>query len=137
MNKKFFIIYLFLCAITSFPANSDVTFLPNVGNIADNKITEAPQDPYNVEGLPDPNNEEEVKNFFKKRLENAYTTKMTKDMDLSQISSHSVIPSLEALAKQAEEKKSTFQKIYEEALRSIKKNNNNDKKNKTYNNSST
>lgn len=125
MNKKFFIIYLFLCAITSFPANSDVTFLPNVGNIADNKITEAPQDPYNVEGLPDPNNEEEVKNFFKKRLENAYTTKMTKDMDLSQISSHSVIPSLEALAKQAEEKKSTFQKIYEEALRSIKKNNNN------------
>lgn len=124
MNKKFFIISFCIASLVNFPANSDVTFLPNVGNIADNKVREAPKSPYDVDGMPNPDNEEEVRNFFKKRLENAYTTEITKDMDLSQISSHSVIPSTEALAKQAEEKKSTFQKIYEEALRSIKKNDN-------------
>lgn len=121
MNKKIFIISFCSILLVSFSAKSDVTFLPNVGNIADNKVKEAPNKPYDVEGLPNPNNEEEVKNFFKKRLENAYTTEITKDMDLSQISSHNVVPSPETLAKQAEEKKSTFQKIYEEALRSIKK----------------
>ena len=77
MNKKIFIISFCSILLFSFSAKSDVTFLPNVGNIADNKVKEAPNKPYDVEGLPNPNNEEEVKNFFKKRLENAYTTEIT------------------------------------------------------------
>ncbi len=73
-------------------------------------------------GMPDPNDEEAVRSFFKKRFEEAARTEISDDIDWSKPSSSSVVPPPEYYEQQKEAKKSTFEKIYEETLRAIHKN---------------
>lgn len=67
--------------------------------------------------LPDPNDEEAVRKFFKERLENAVVTKADPDDDYTVPSSVNVVHTPEYYRMQEEKNKPLFQKMYEEAVR--------------------
>lgn len=70
--------------------------------------------------LPDPNNQEEVRSYFKKRLEEASFSIEDKDADISNSGSVDVVHSSEYYKAQDEQnKKGLFQKFYEKALASL------------------
>lgn len=71
--------------------------------------------------LPDPNDEEAVRKFFKERLENAVVTKADPDDDYTVPSSINVVHTPEYYRMQEEKNKPLFQKMYEEAVRVLQK----------------
>lgn len=69
--------------------------------------------------LPNPNNEEEVRAFFKKRLAEAARSVVKKDIDLTSTNSVNIVHSPEYYKAKEEQKKPFFQKVYEKALASL------------------
>ena len=76
-----------------------------------------------VEGLPDPNDQEAVFNFFKKRFQTASFSSAESLGDVTKTNSMDVQHSQEYIEEMAQEKKSTFEKIYETAMQRISEEN--------------
>lgn len=74
-------------------------------------------------GMPNPNNPEEVRNFFKKRFEEATRTPMSDDIDWSNAAGIDVIHTEEYYKAKEEESKPLFQKMYEKALAALHEDN--------------
>ena len=70
-------------------------------------------------GLPDFNNPEETRKFFKKRFEEVASTPMTKDTDWSNAMSVNIVKTPEEAQREEDSKKTLFQRIYEKALEAI------------------
>lgn len=121
MQKLFFTI----CFIISFLAIGNVC--ADVVSLADpNQIKQAPdmKSPYDIivtESLPNPQNFDEVKDFFKKRFENAARSEKEENFDITKSSSVGVLYSPEYYERQKEANKSTFEKIYDEAIAALHK----------------
>lgn len=117
MKKLFFTICFMLSISLIFGAKADV--IPLVGN--------APQKPKSnllppntpPSGMPNPQNQEEVRNFFKKRFEEAARIEMDSKTDWENAVGISVLHTPEYYKAKAEKEKPLFQKIYEKALESI------------------
>ena len=71
--------------------------------------------------LPDPNDEEAVRKFFKERIEHAAVTQVGADDDYTTPSSVSVVHTPEYYKEQEENNKPLFQKMYEEAVQALQK----------------
>lgn len=69
--------------------------------------------------MPDPNNQEEVKAFFKKRFEDAARLSVPKGSDLSSPMAVGVIHTPEYYERKKEKNKSFFQKLYEKTIASL------------------
>lgn len=77
-------------------------------------------------GLPDPSNTKEVINFLRERFKNASVSNSEIVGNLNQSNSINVQHSAEYIAQMQENKKSTFEKIYDEAMGRISGTNQND-----------
>lgn len=71
--------------------------------------------------LPNPRNETEVRDFFKKRLENAIKSEVPEDADLNSPVSVNVIHTPEYYQAKEEAEKPLFQRMYEKTLASFRK----------------
>ncbi len=69
-----------------------------------------------IEGLPDPNNLDEVRAFFKQRFQNANVSQSTDLGDLNKSNSMDVQHSAEYIQSLQENQKSTFEKIYDQVM---------------------
>lgn len=88
------------------------------------KVASEPKNPLApAPGMPDKNDEDAVRSFFKKRFEEAAKMPMSADIDWENPSSTSVVPPPEVLERQKEAQKSTFEKMYEETLAAFTKKN--------------
>ena len=84
------------------------------------KQKDKPRNPLELApGMPDPNDQEAVREFFKKRFEDAIKINMDENTQWDKASSTSVVPPPEFYEQQKEAGKSTFQKIYEQTLNAI------------------
>ncbi len=70
-------------------------------------------------GMPDPNDQDAVREFFKKRFEEVAQTPMNENIQWDKPSSTNVVPPPEFYEQEKEKKKSTFEKIYEETLKAF------------------
>lgn len=116
MKRLFLAICLICLAMPSFARVSD--FNEAAREVSQEKKIET----LSTEGLPDPNNLEEVRSFFKKRFQNAIVTNVSELGDLNKTNSMDVQHSAEYIQDMKENEKSVFQKIYEQALGRIDKN---------------
>ena len=124
--KNFFLTcsFLTLCGLI---CSSHAEVIPLVG-LPDYEAQQAKNDSVSrnplelPQGMPDPNDEEAVRSFFKKRFEEAAHAEMDDNIDWNKPSSSNVVPPPEYYEQQREAQKSTFEKIYEETLKAIHKN---------------
>lgn len=125
--KRFFLTVSCLMVLSlSAQVSADVIPLAGLPDLQarQKKTATEPKNPLALApGMPDPNDEDAVRNFFKKRFEEAAQTAMTDDIDWSNASSTNVVPPPEALERQKEAQKSTFEKMYEETLAAFTKKN--------------
>lgn len=68
------------------------------------------------DGLPDPDNTEEVVEFFRERFKNASVSRIEDFEDINQSNAVNIQHSAEYIRQMQEEKKSTFEKIYDQAM---------------------
>lgn len=127
MKKLFLSICFSICAITFYNANAKLT---SVGTIEDAKHQAVTPLPETVKGeklSPEKMAPDEIDEFVNERLSSAIITTLDDDSGQNGVSLTSVQPSDEALAAQKEANKSTFEKIYENALNRVStpENNNN------------
>ncbi len=121
--KKFFLAIISLCFVTllSTPAPADIYPLGS----PDTRSQPRPQSQSgwqrsSEDWLPDPNNEQEVRAYFKKRFEEVSQSVMDKDTDLNNSIGVNIVHSAEYLKEQEEQnKKGLFQTFYEKALASL------------------
>ncbi|MBR1600957.1 MAG: DUF2207 domain-containing protein [Alphaproteobacteria bacterium] len=116
MKKLFFTICFTICSIWAISSEARVQSI--VGPIQTPPQPQAEINPV-PNNLPDPNNEEEVRAFFKKRLAEAARSIVKKDVDLTSVNSVNIVHSPEYYEAKKEQNKPFFQKIYEKALSSI------------------
>ena len=126
MNKKFFAVYFSVLCMLALPSYGSVRLITEQPKPSEQRDFTS-QEIVDTSSLPNPNDEEEVKKYFKKRLENADVTVVPQDVDMSEPSSFDIIHTPEYYAAQEEKNKPLFQKMYEEALRSL-----HDKENSPY-----
>lgn len=120
MQKNFFTICFILSLNTILPAYADV--VPITGSPIEIARKQSEDlEPRNIvpDDMPDPNNQEEVRQFFKKRFEDALLLTTEEPIDLSTSSSVDVVRSMESQAREKEKKKTLFQKMYEKAIASL------------------
>ena len=113
MKKLFLAIYFISCFFLVFKAEAAVSNLEEAAAAASEVKPLAPLTP---EGLPDPNNIDEVRAFFKRRFQTAATSDISDLGDLNKSNSMDIQHSAEYIQKMQEEKKSAFEKIYEQML---------------------
>lgn len=113
MNKLF----LAICfSILAFNAGAGTVEIKDIGSAQQQNVSAADMASLTPEGMPDPENTEEVIAFFKNRFKNA-SVSHAKDLgDLNQSDSIDVQHSAEYIAQMQEQRKSTFEKIYDEAM---------------------
>lgn len=117
MRKLFFAICFISAATFSFSAISAVSTLSDTEM---NQHVAKKTDPFQpVAGMPDPDNTEEVISFFRKRFQNANVSKLEQMGDLSKSTAINIQHSKEYIENLQKEKKSTFEKIYEQAMQRI------------------
>ncbi|MBR3501599.1 MAG: DUF2207 domain-containing protein, partial [Alphaproteobacteria bacterium] len=121
MKKLFFAICFILAFSGITDTHADVVSLANPNQVKKAPEMKSPNDIIVTESLPDPNNQDEVREFFKKRFENAARSEKEPDFDITKSSSVGVLYSPEYYEKQKEAKKTTFEKIYEEAIAALHK----------------
>lgn len=114
MKKLFFTICFTICSIWALPSNARIQSI--VGQAKPLPQVENNPVPNN---LPDPNNEDEVRAFFKKRLAEAARSVVKKDVDLTSVNSVNIVHSPEYYEAKKEQEKPFFQKVYEKALASL------------------
>ena len=117
MKKNFLTIYfsIFLGIVMS--ANASIYPITGTG-----ERPQMPERQTNIDpnaNMPDPNNQEEVKEFFKKRLENAPLTLKDQDTDWNNATGVSVIHTPEYYKNQQEQKKTLFEKMYDKAISAL------------------
>lgn len=121
--KKFFSLFLglALCGVTGSAAAKVIPLasMPEYeAKQAQNK--NKAQNPFDLPpGMPDPNDQDAVREFFKKRFEEVAKTPMDENIQWDKPSSTSVVPPPEFYEQEKEKKKSTFEKIYEETLKAF------------------
>lgn len=116
MNRLFFTICFILCNVF---INSAEAGVQSIVGTAQPPAQPALAHDAVPEGLPDRNNTEEVRQFLKKRLEEAARFTVKKDADLSNVNSVNVIHTPEYYQAQKEKEKPLFQKMYEKAISAI------------------
>lgn len=117
MKKLFFAIYFIFSACITLSSHAAVTTMEEA--YINNKTPKNINLIEPVEGMPDPNNYDEVLNFFTERFRNASFT-YTRDMgDMSKSGTIDIQHSKEYIEDLQQEKKSTFEKIYDEAMKRI------------------
>ena len=121
MNRLFFTICFTIFSVLALPAQARIQSI--VGQ--SQPISQPQMAPNTVpNNMPDPNNEQEVRAFFKKRLAEAARSIVKKDVDLTSPNSVNVVHTPEYYEAQKERKKPFFQKVYEKALDSLKQEDN-------------
>ncbi len=121
MRKIFFAIY-FSVFFISINTNAAVTTLEDAA--LNSKQPKDLQYTNPNEGLPDPNNLEEVISFFKKRFQTANVSTAKEMGDLTKVGTMDIMHSKEYIQELQEQNKSTFEKIYDEAMNRIAKEDN-------------
>ncbi len=121
MQKLFFTICFILFFFASEQINADVVSLADPRQITTTTNAKQPNDVIVTESLPNPYNQEEVREFFKQRFENAARSEKEKDFDITKSSSVNVLYTPEYYEKQKEANKTTFEKIYDEAIAALHK----------------
>lgn len=113
MKKHFLAIYFIAAALTSMSANARIIELNDAA-----KLSDAPKEIIlpQPEGMPDPNNLDEVIKFFRTRFKNASVSTADQLGDLNKINSMDIQHGEEYIRQMQEEKKSTFEKIYDQAM---------------------
>ena len=125
MRKLFFAI-----CFTVFSINQAIADVHTLDTAAENRQKPSTVDPFQaVEGMPNPNNLDEVINFFKKRFQNAHVSTRDQMGDLSKPGTIDIQHSKEYIDDMQEQKKSTFEKIYDAAMQRISGENVQDNKN--------
>lgn len=114
MKKLFFTICFTICSIWALPSEARIQSI--VGQAKPLPQVENNPVPNN---LPDPDNEDEVRAFFKKRLAEAARSVVKKDVDLTSVNSVNIVHSPEYYEAKKEQEKPFFQKVYEKALASL------------------
>ena len=117
MNKKFFLIYFLIAGLLSSTCLASVRLITEPAKPSEQRDLSG-----NIiitSSLPDPLNEEEVRNYFKKRFEIAAVSLLPNDANINESSSFDIIYTPEYYAAQKEKNKPLFQKMYEEALKTI------------------
>ena len=114
MKRLFFTICFTICSIWALPSNARIQSI--VGQAKPLPQVENNPVPNN---LPDPDNEDEVRAFFKKRLAEAARSVVKKDVDLTSVNSVNIVHSPEYYEAKKEQEKPFFQKVYEKALASL------------------
>lgn len=114
MKKLFLAIYFsFIIIGNIYPVSARVTEMNEAGQI--------PQAPQEIrlptpEGLPNPQNIDEVVSFFRNRFKNSSVSRAESLGDLNKSNSMNIQHSAEYIAQMQEQKKSTFEKIYDQAI---------------------
>ena len=129
MNRFFSIAYIL--ALISFGKAACASVIPLAGlpefEAQQAKSQKQLKDPLALPpGMPDPNDEEAIRDFFKKRFEETVKMKMDNETQWDKPSSTSVVPPPEFYDNQKEKNKSTFEKIYEETLKALHQNDKNE-----------
>lgn len=121
MQKLFFTICFIWGAFLFYQAKADVVSLADPNQVKQAPEMKSPNDIIATESLPNPNNQDEVRAFFKERFEKAARSEKEENFDISKPSSVGIIYTPEYYEKQKESKKTTFEKIYEEAIAALHK----------------
>lgn len=123
--QKLFLTICFILSILAFcSARADVVSLADPNQVKQAPDMKSPNDIIVTESLPDPNNQDEVRAFFKQRFENAARSGKEENFDITKPSSVGIIYTPEYYEKQKEAKKTTFEKIYDEAIAALHKDKN-------------
>ncbi len=113
MKKLFLAICFILCL--SFSRNLSAA-VSNIEEAAHQSAEPKPLEQLTPEGLPDPKNIEEVRAFFRKRFQTAVVSDASDLGDLNKANSMDVQHSTEYIKQIQEQKKSAFEKIYDQML---------------------
>ncbi len=113
MKKSFFLFYLLVFFFLFHSAQAAVSTL---GEAVTTKREAKPMVQVPQDALPDPNNVEEVRAFFKERFENAVVSTADEIGDLGMASAINIQHSAEYIAQMQESKKSVFEKIYDKMM---------------------
>ena len=118
MKKIFIAIFCGITVANISSAFAEVRSIVDIGAQPMNDRSMSPQEAISPD-LPDPNNEEEVRSFFKKRFEDAAVSEADPNIDFSTPSSVNVVHTQEYYEAQENANKPLFQKMYEEALKAL------------------
>ncbi len=123
--RKFFLVLSLISLIgTTYPCFADVVPIAGIAQHQANRPTKKKQPSPTIE-LPDPNDQEAVRQYFTKRLEEVARSQTAPgDFEDNTTSATSIIPPPEFYEKQKEAKKSIFERIYDETLKSLNKKDN-------------
>lgn len=113
MNKKILAI-CFMAVFLTHPAAAAVTEMNDMDKPAPNRGQ--PIDTSLPDGMPDPNNLDEVISFFKERFRSASVNRVSPDEDLNRSESMNIQHSAEYIQQMQEQNKSVFEKIYDNAM---------------------
>ena len=118
MKKKFLAVFCYMLVWHATLGYADVR---SIIGLEDYQSPTRNMDPANAvtPDLPDPNNQEEVRAYFKKRFETAAFSETSAEIDLNKTTSINVIHTPEYYKAMEEKNKPLFQKMYEEALKSV------------------
>lgn len=116
MNKKIFSIYFIVALFSIAIARAEVIAIDQYDSHTDKQLNTTPLPDIK---MPDPNNQEAVRSFFKKRFEEAARSVFDKDIDMENPVSVGVVHTPEYYEQQKEREKPLFQKIYEKTIASL------------------
>ncbi|MBP5352788.1 MAG: DUF2207 domain-containing protein, partial [Alphaproteobacteria bacterium] len=120
MQKKILTICFIISLGIIANASASVTSITAQNPVeAMNSYNRLPPNSVNPDNMPDPNNQEEVRAFFKERFEKAARMTPDEPIDLSSPSSIGIMHSPEYYERESEKKKTLFQKMYEKAVASL------------------
>ncbi|MBO6280942.1 MAG: DUF2207 domain-containing protein [Alphaproteobacteria bacterium] len=116
-------IFLTICFITFFTnaTNCFADIQPITGPVEMVQKSKETQKNVNKRpsGLPNPNNQEEVRKFFKKRFEEVASTPMADNIDWNNAMGIDIIKTQEQYEKEMHDKKPLFQQMYEKAVEAL------------------
>lgn len=119
MKKTFLSICFSLCSLMFFDANAKLTSVGTIEDAKQQAVTPLPENIEQEKIIPENMAPEEIDEYVTQRISKAIITTLDDDSGQNGTSLTSVQPSDEALAAQKEANKSTFEKIYENALNRI------------------
>ena len=120
MKKFFLAISLCLIALAATPAAADIFPLTSLDQRRPTPRPQSVSAEHNDNWLPNPNDEQAVRTYFKKRFEEVSRSVMDKDTDLNNSVGVDIVHSPEYFKAQEEQnKKGLFQTFYEKALESL------------------
>lgn len=117
--KKVFLLIFCVLQFYCFSVNADVFKITDIDqNRLQNKSIK-PSETLAKDTMPDPRDQQAVREFFKKRLEQVAVTPAPEGEDYNNPTSINVVHTPDYYRKLEEEKKPLFQKMYEEAVRMV------------------